>query len=414
MRVPLLIDGRVLQLGLPIANGTFGSVSWAQLSGTHVIAKQAHSGLRNAAAYLDVEEHVNRKLARGAPSTRHVAPFVGSCRKDGVRTLVWLASGERTLDYYLACEDGLSSLARDLDVPFDTLQRVLLRELLGGVALLHSLGLVHRDLKPENVLIDAATRSIRLIDFGSACDMSNWPFRRGFTPNKGPASILYCPPEHYVTEAAPFAYDVYSAALIWLRCMVPAFRASEDSLYDFRLGLRDRAHHFDHWLRHALLEGEAVAGGDETCALFDDDDEGRLAWRLLLSMLAPAPTDRISAAAALSGAYLGGCVSEAPPEECELVEHEHIVKLSPSSAGGLSLDSDTAAHSEHPRISGVAYGSEADLGGVREGDMLLGLGPIDTEGMKGDEVRSLLSRWRQPTVTLRVHTPPARMTHTCT
>ena len=50
-------------------------------------------------------------------------------------------------------------------------------------------------------------------------------------------------PEQLLVDEAPYGYDVYSAAVVWLRCMVPRFRASEEALFDFRIAVRDQARH---------------------------------------------------------------------------------------------------------------------------------------------------------------------------
>ena len=42
------------------------------------------------------------------------------------------------------------------------------KQLLKGVAYLHSVGVAHRDLKPENLLLDETSRIIKITDFGSA------------------------------------------------------------------------------------------------------------------------------------------------------------------------------------------------------------------------------------------------------
>jgi len=45
--------------------------------------------------------------------------------------------------------------------------RCLFRQIVKTTIALHDAGIVHRDIKDENILIDAESRDIRLIDFGS-------------------------------------------------------------------------------------------------------------------------------------------------------------------------------------------------------------------------------------------------------
>lgn len=66
----------------------------------------------------------------------------------GVRVVVylqlWRYEGQNTLAYYLRRRDTLRALARDLDVPEDIVVPVAMRQMLLGLAALHSAGLVHR------------------------------------------------------------------------------------------------------------------------------------------------------------------------------------------------------------------------------------------------------------------------------
>ena len=45
--------------------------------------------------------------------------------------------------------------------------RCLFRQIVKTTVALHNVGIVHRDIKDENILVDAESRDIRLIDFGS-------------------------------------------------------------------------------------------------------------------------------------------------------------------------------------------------------------------------------------------------------
>ena len=46
--------------------------------------------------------------------------------------------------------------------------RFIMMQICSGLAYLHALNIMHRDIKPENIMIDPATLSIKLIDFGFA------------------------------------------------------------------------------------------------------------------------------------------------------------------------------------------------------------------------------------------------------
>ena len=45
---------------------------------------------------------------------------------------------------------------------------VIVRQLLIGLAYIHSQDVIHRDLKPENILLQAKTNKVKISDFGSA------------------------------------------------------------------------------------------------------------------------------------------------------------------------------------------------------------------------------------------------------
>ena len=307
----------MVRFGRVIATGNFGSVREAQLSGgTRAVAKSAAPGDARAAEYLAVEETINALLHERAPTysnvdhAKVVAPFIGGVDKDGCRYLLWHAAGEETLDSFLSDEGRRPELARALGCKVADIPRRVLHDLLQCLAHAHACGIAHRDVKPENVLVDASAQRLRLIDFGSACDCAGWLARPGSRPDRVPCSVLFMPPEQRIDLArGPYAYDIYSAGLVWLCAAVPALAASEDALFDWRLSVREHRHDLVAWraLRAAPpCDGWAAAFGwsPPTDGVIGADGRHAAAWELLTELLAYDPGQRPSAAEALLGRYL--------------------------------------------------------------------------------------------------------------
>ena len=268
--------------------------------------------MRRAEAHSSLEAHEHS-----------VAPYLGACVKEGNRRLVWSAAGEETLAAYLCDADRRPQLARALGCETRELPRRVLHDLLSCLSHVHACGIAHRDVKPENILVDASSQTLRLIDFGSACDLAGWLGSSGLRPDRVPCSVLFMPPEQRIDVArGPYAYDVYSAALVWLCVAVPSFGASEEALYDLRMALKAHKHDAHSWRRAAAAPpadewfdafgwkadaaNAALTGGDGKLAS-DRNAEAAArdhAWELLTGLLAFDPASRPSAAQALIGPYL--------------------------------------------------------------------------------------------------------------
>ena len=453
----LTVSAAALSLGSALGSGTFGCVRWGQLDGdladgavaddkvsvklsVKVVCKTAKVAEQRAATYLDTEAYINAHLCGATPD--HLAPYLGSCTVGDEKVLVWRASGERTL---MSSEyDDLALLASDLGCSETELPRVLMSQLLSAVGHVHARGVVHRDIKPENLLVDPASHTLRLIDFGSACEIGGWFTQRGFQADRGPCSVLYCAPEQLVCQEAPYAFDVYSCGIVWLRTLVPGLRASEESLFNWRLAVRDRvvsarkhgAHGIDEW-RAAALAGE---GGTEVPAgwgqLFDGGDESRHAWRLLRHLLAHEPTERPGAAEALQSEFVNpGCTApplapaavrpwslealqRAEPEECHIVEEAEEgeavgrrLSIELPLPPGIRLAAAEEGEGQRRPAGGgrgvvvaevVAGGAAERSGSVRVGDLLLAIGGADTQHMAPEEATALLTHWREPMVRMRM------------
>mmetsp|Transcript_142162 Transcript_142162/g.250773 ORF Transcript_142162/g.250773 Transcript_142162/m.250773 type:complete len:478 (-) Transcript_142162:423-1856(-) len=308
------------------SNGSMGSVFWAQYGASLCVAKQA-APTQRAEEFLAVEGNINRLLQERGQDNTHLAPFLGQMAMGGSDYLLWHACGRWTLDMYLGnAATGHKLLARALACRESEVPMRVLRDVLTALAHIHTCGIVHRDIKPANLLIDEENHCVRLIDFGSSCDVAGWFVRSGLRPNRVPCSPLYCAPEMRLDERNPYAYDVYSAALIWMALAEPQIGCDENALYDLRIELRDHDHNPGAWRRNADASPgpgwEATFGwpGQEAVAGNEDEvDEADLgaeqhAWRLLTSMLDFDPAQRPTAAAALLGPYLNAdCSAEEVP-----------------------------------------------------------------------------------------------------
>lgn len=387
------IDAEHLYVGDFIASGQFGAVCWAQLGDLPCVAKRACEGVehtsataattdelrlkaRRSAEYLETEAQIHRLMNErvlGHSSVlslheAHIAPYLGECIKDGTRYLVWRAAGEETLDDYLkGGRERLPELARALGCDVASLPRVVLHNVLRGLAHVHACGVAHRDCKPANLLVDPKAQTLRLIDFGSAADCAGWIdlARRGLRADRVPASPLFTPtskaarPRAYDDRAGWYKYDIYGAALVWLCVAVPELAKDYGKLYELRSALEAHGHDPDAWrtacaeeARHGQELGaaeecevpasagfEAVFGWHtalprerwsrifrhppaarvsrrerlraERVAHASKGGDQELAWRLLTSLLDCDSGRRPSAAEALLGRYLNADCSEA-------------------------------------------------------------------------------------------------------
>jgi len=108
-----------------------------------------------------------------------------------IRLLDYFDMGD---SYYIVMErfegtDLFDYISEQGPLPEDVAREVL-RQLLTTLTSCHKRGVVHRDIKDENILINANTRQIKLIDFGSGTFHSEDKIYRKFQGTR-----VYSPPE---------------------------------------------------------------------------------------------------------------------------------------------------------------------------------------------------------------------------
>jgi eukaryotic-like serine/threonine-protein kinase len=90
----------------------------------------------------------------------------------------------------------------------------IVSQIAAGVQEAHDAGIVHRDLKPENVMYDAATRCVKLLDFGIATDTQPSGDERLTRAGFFVGTLMYIAPEALSGEIVTAAADQYSLATI--------------------------------------------------------------------------------------------------------------------------------------------------------------------------------------------------------
>ncbi|KAG5179971.1 kinase-like domain-containing protein [Tribonema minus] len=404
----------------PIGSGSYGIVYPGLLGQQEVIVKTSidpddeaieELGLR----YLEVEDHCNKKLAKILQSdpvnANFFAPFLGRAvdPSSAKRYLVWKKTGSgRTLRQVLHDGDLVQTL---VGLGIGTDRSSALHALLGilgnMVKVAHTAGLVHRDLKPANILIDEDGRTLRLIDFGSAADMKALFRRTGYDYMRSPCSPFYCAPEQFIDESCPWAFDVYSVGVVWLRCVFPQLH-DEAAWEEWYQEFQAADHDLDLWLQRELSDDAMPGGMLEGLAFFTGD--GGRGWRLLKQMLCTRPKERLSLDLLLSDPYVvgaGGIVSRRNENSrtffdtivsesvdiCAVDEQPISVRVSLSRPMGLGLEEggDDAGHEGPAHVTSLTPGGAADRCGlVAVGDVLLMVGDVDCTGRPFDDIMDLI------------------------
>jgi len=136
----------------------------------------------------------------------HVVKLLGVCFDKRIPFIV--------LEFYVdSLDKTLKKLRQRAGGLPENLQYKYAKQICGGLAHAHSLGIGHRDLKPENILLDD-DGNVKLSDFGLAWEMPGEATHKSVVEFAG--TPIYAPPEAYaIRPHLELKSDIWPVGIIF-------------------------------------------------------------------------------------------------------------------------------------------------------------------------------------------------------
>ena len=201
-----------------LGSGGFGTVYRVR-----DLALEREVALKVLHPYLTVDPGVVERFRREAQLAAQVMhPNIANTYDIGGRAgLLWY-----TMEYVRG-----KNLARLVQaegaLPVARVVRILL-DALTGLQFAHVRGLVHRDLKPENLLIDDATGTVHIVDFGLAIALRGRDGAHGVSSQSGTPD--FAAPEQLLGERVDHRTDIYSLTLVALFALTGTLAYGGDTI----------------------------------------------------------------------------------------------------------------------------------------------------------------------------------------
>lgn len=204
-----------------IGRGGFGVVYKGMLNGTPIAVKRNESQVmgKTGMAEFEAEVHVLQKTRH-----RHLVSFLGYCRDNCERLLVYEYMPEGTLGQHLFDREGGKYC------PLNWRQRLVIAlDVARGIEYLHSLAqesFIHRDLKPSNILLDKDLRA-KVSDFG----LVKLVDKEKSVMTRLAGTFGYLAPEYALTGKVSTKVDVYAYGVILME-LITGRKAIDESVPD--------------------------------------------------------------------------------------------------------------------------------------------------------------------------------------
>ncbi|KAJ3138812.1 hypothetical protein HK100_012208 [Physocladia obscura] len=188
-------------LGFPVAAAGKLSVTAHSRKQSKASVSRQNSDVSLFEKYGKVDEFLGKganatvRLAHKQDNIDHHEVYYAIKKHEWCVVMEYMSGG----DLYARLQDGIED-SDELNCYF--------KQLLSGMAYVHSMGVAHRDLKPENLILDADCRTLKIADFGVA-EVFKTVFEESSRKTKGVCgSEPYIAPEEWIEDAEFYATKV--------------------------------------------------------------------------------------------------------------------------------------------------------------------------------------------------------------
>lgn len=138
--------------------------------------------------------------------------------------------------------------------------RELFLPLLRDLDAIHRAGMIHRDISPDNIMVTAEDGQLKLIDFGTAKDLTRSNERTiGYSVSQSVVRMNYSPIEMFSTVEKKPSADVYSLCATMYFCLTGTEPPSSmDRAFDDTLKLPSGLNGHDRNLEKVILKGMSL------------------------------------------------------------------------------------------------------------------------------------------------------------